>query len=422
MSTVLFRGGSVLNTSEGKLLEGYELLVEGDRIKELSDIPIRSNCAEVIELGGRVLMPGLIDAHVHLYASELNTMAMANVPMTFVVARASQVMKRMLRRGFTTVRDNGGADWGLKQAVDSGVLAGPRLFIAGRVLSQTGGHGDYRSRTGGDERHVCSCANGLDAFARIVDGVPAVLQAARDELRKGADHIKIMISGGVASPHDPLESLQFTDEEIKASVQAAECWGKYVAAHAYTAPAIRRGVQCGIRSIEHANLIDKETAAEVARHGAFVVPTLVTYHSINRFGKELGLSEATLEKNRRVLEAGFQSLELCRKAGINLGFGTDLLGTLEAEQSNEFIIRSEVQSAAEILRSATFVNACLLGKPGELGSVEEGAFADLIVVNGNPLRDLALLNGQGENISMIMKGGQFYKNEGAATGARVGVA
>ncbi len=298
MTQFLFRGGSVLDTAAGMLLEGHEVLVEGDRIKEVSDRPIRAANSIAIELHGRVLMPGLIDAHVHICLSELNLTLMSEMPASYVVARSGPAMRAILNRGFTSVRDNGGADWGIREAVNSGVLDGPRLFIAGRVISQTGGHGDYRSRTVSSAQ-PCSCCSGLGMFAHVVDGVPAVLQAAREELRKGADHIKIMISGGVASPYDPLESLQFTEDEIKAAVQAAESWGKYAAAHAYSAPAIRRGVECGIRSIEHGNLIDQCTAKFVAEKHAFVVPTLVTYDSMARLGATWDLRKRLWRRTRR---------------------------------------------------------------------------------------------------------------------------
>ena len=409
MTQILFRGGSVLDAAAGVLLEGHDVLVEGDRIKEVSDRSIRATNAAVIQLHGRVLMPGLIDAHVHIYLSELNLTLMSGIPVSYVVARSGPAMRAMLDRGFTSVRDNGGADWGIREAVNSGVLDGPRLFIAGRVISQTGGHGDYRSRTVSDSQ-PCNCCSGLDMFAHVVDGVPAVLHAAREELRKGADHIKIMISGGVASPHDPLESLQFTDDEIKAAVQAAESWGKYTVAHAYSAPAIRRGVECGVRSIEHGNLIDECTAKFVAEHHAFVVPTLVTYDSMARRGRELGLPEKTLEKNKKVLEAGLRSLEICKAAGVELGFGTDLLGPLQQDQSREFLIRAEVLSPVEIIRSATVTNARLMGKENELGVIRPAALADLLVVEGNPFKDLNVLQDQGAHILMIMKGGVFYKN------------
>jgi imidazolonepropionase-like amidohydrolase len=404
----LFRGGSVLDAEAGILLEGHEVLVEGDRIKEVSDRPIKAPDASEIQLSGQVLMPGLIDAHVHVCLTELNIGSLKDLPSSYVVACSGRSMRAMLDRGFTTVRDNGGADWGIKEAVNAGLLVGPRLLIAGRVISQTGGHGDFRSRTvSGSED--CSCCSGLDLFAHVVDGAPAVLRAVRDELRKGADHIKIMISGGVASPHDPLESLQFTDEEIQAAVQAADGWGKYTAAHAYTAAAIRRGVQFGVRSIEHGNLIDEPTAKFVADRKAFIVPTLVTYDSMARRGRELGLSDRTLEKNRKVLEAGLRSLEICKAAGVELGFGTDLLGPLQEDQSREFLIRAEALSAVDVIRSATVTNARMVGLENEIGAIRTGAKADLLVIKGNPFRDLNLLQSQGKHISMIMKDGVFHR-------------
>jgi len=408
VTQIIFRGGSVLDAEAGILLEGHEVLVEGDRIKEVSDRQIHSTNATEIKLHGQVLMPGLIDAHVHTCLPELNLRLLADLPASYVVACSSRSMKAMLDRGFTTIRDNGGADWGIKEAVNRGVFPGPRMFIAGRTLSQTGGHGDFRNRTDSDSES-CGCSTGLGMLSQIVDGVPAVLRAVREELRKGADHIKIMISGGVASPHDPLESLQFTEEEIEAAVQAAESWGKYTAAHAYSAAAIRRGVQCGVRSIEHGNLIDESTAKLAAERKAFVVPTLVTYESMARRGRELGLSDQTLEKNRKVLNAGLRSLELCKEAGVELGFGTDLLGPLQEDQSREFLIRAEALSTAEVIRSATVTNARLLGMENELGAIRPGALADLLVINGNPLNDLGVLQNQGQQISMIMKGGVFHK-------------
>lgn len=412
LGKILFRNGAILDSNAGILLDGYEVLVEGDRIKEVSDHPIRTTDAEVVDLKGNVLMPGLIDAHIHIYLSELDLTRLAGIPTSLAVAKAGPILRGMLARGFTSVRDNGGADWGIREAVISGVLEGPRLFIAGRALSQTGGHADFRSRTEDSAGHHCCSALGL--YAHVVDGVPAVLQAAREELRKGADHIKIMISGGVSSPSDPLESLQFTEDEIKAAVVSAGNWGKYVAAHAYAASAIRRGVECGVRSIEHGNLIDEPTTKLVAQKAAFVVPTLVTYDAMARRGRELGLSESTLQKNKKVLDCGLRSLEILRAAGVQVGFGTDLLGALQIEQSREFLLRSEVQSPAEILRSATATNARLLGKQDEIGAIKPGALADMVVVQGNPLENLELLQNQGASMPIIVKGGQFSKRESIA--------
>jgi imidazolonepropionase-like amidohydrolase len=251
----------------------------------------------------------------------------------------------------------------------------------------------------------------VSLVSRIVDGVPEMLRAVRDELRKGADHIKLMVSGGVASPNDPLDSLQFTEDEIRAAVGEAQAWKRYVCAHAYGADAIARAVRCGVRSIEHGNLIDDGTARLMREKGAFIVPTLVTYDAMRRRGGEFALPAVSREKNKIVLDAGLRSLEICRAAGVPIGFGTDLLGALQLEQSREFLIRAEVMSPLEILCSATIVNAELLQCEGKLGIIAPGAFADLLVIDGDPLKDLGLLQAAGAHIRAIMKGGVFHKNQ-----------
>ena len=246
-------------------------------------------------------------------------------------------------------------------------IAGPRMFISGRALTQTGGHGDFRRRTDGSL--PCSCGNALHFTTRIADGIDEVRRATRDELRKGADQIKVMVSGGVVSPNDPLEACQYSSEEIRAIVDEAEAAGTYVLAHAYTAEAVTHAVRAGVRSLEHANLIDAEAARLVAAAGAFVVPTLVTYEALERLGKQLGLTPAMLEKLARVRSFGLDSLEVCKEAGVRLGFGTDLLGETHDEQSREFLIRSEIQPAHEVIASATRINAEILQREDELGVV-----------------------------------------------------
>jgi imidazolonepropionase-like amidohydrolase len=220
-----------------------------------------------------------------------------------------------------------------------------------------------------------------------------------------------MVSGGVASPNDPLDSLQFTEDEIRAAVGEAQAWKRYVCAHAYGADAIARAVRCGVRSIEHGNLIDEATARLMCERGAFIVPTLITYDAMRRRGEEFGLQTVSLEKNKIVLEAGLRSLEICRAAGVPIGFGTDLLGALQVEQSREFLIRAEAMSPLDIIRSATLVNARLLQREGKLGVIAPGAFADLLVIDGDPLKDLQLLQNQGAHLQAIVKGGRFHKNQ-----------
>ena len=408
MSSFLFFGGRLLDPRRGELLDGVEVLIEGERVKEVSDRPIKSAAATRVELAGRTLIPGLIDAHLHVFLNEVNIGALDAVPLTLLAINGSLALKASLMRGFTSVRDTAGGDFGIKAAVEQGLIEAPRLFISGQALSQTGGHGDFRKRT---QRALgCDCCSGLAYTARIADGVPEVIKATRDELRKGADFIKIMVSGGVASQADPLESLQYRMDEIQAAVEEATNWGKYVAAHAYSSQAVMRAVTAGVRTIEHGNLIDEPTAATMARKGAFLVPTLIAYDSMRRRGREYGLSEYSLQKNEVVLAAGLRSVELARNAGVKIGFGTDLLGQLQNDQCREFLIRAELMKPTEIIHSATIVNAEILQRVGELGELVPGSFADLLVVEGDPLADLNLFQDEGRHLSAIMKGGRFYKN------------
>lgn len=408
MAATIFANGALLDGTANERREGHHVLVEGERIKEVSDRPIAYSGAETIDLVGRTLMPGLIDAHVHIIAVDAALARLAEQPLTLLSFRAGRVLEGMLARGFTTVRDAGGADGGLADAVAQGLVRGPRLFPSGQALSQTGGHGDLRPRT----RSVvsCACCEYGAGLARIADGVDECRRAARDELRKGATQIKIMASGGVASPYDPIWNLQYSDEEMRAIVEEARGWRTYVLAHAYTPEAIGRAIDNGVRSIEHANLIDAPTAARVAEAGGFVVPTLVTYDSLHRFGRDLGFAEASLAKLAEVREAGLRSLELLQQAGVKIGYGTDLLGPMHRYQSREFVIRAEAMAPFDIIRSATIVNAELLNQAGELGIVAPGARADLIVVDGDPLADISLLDGQGEHLSVIMKDGMLHKH------------
>lgn len=408
MATINFANAALLDGTSRERREGCHVLVEGERIKEVSDRPIVSAGAETIDLAGRTLMPGLIDAHVHVIAVDAALARLAEQPITLTSLQAGRVMEGMLARGFTTVRDAGGGDGGLAEAVAQGLIRGPRLFPSGQALSQTGGHGDLRPRT----RSVvsCACCESGAGLARIADGVDECRRAARDELRKGATQIKIMASGGVASPYDPIWNLQYSDEEMRAIVEEARAWHTYVLAHAYTPEAIGRAVGNGVRSIEHANLIDAPTAARVAAAGGFVVPTLVTYDALHRFGRELGLAEASLAKLADVREAGLRSLDILRQAGVKIGYGTDLLGPMHRYQSREFVLRAAAMPPFEVIRSATATNAELLNRAGELGVVAAGARADLIAVDGDPLADIALLDGQGEHLSVIMKDGVLYKH------------
>jgi imidazolonepropionase-like amidohydrolase len=403
LAQILFENAALLDLERGERRPGTNVLVADDRIVEVSDGSLRAPRARRIDVGGRTLMPGLIDAHVHAVLTSMDLAALEHKPVTLVAQEARLVLEGMLARGFTTVRDAGGADWGLAQAVERGLIRGPRLFFCGRVLSQTGGHGDFTRRS--DHPQLCACGIHTTGFSHVADGVDAVRKAAREELRRGAHQVKIMASGGVASPTDPIWNLQYSEDEMRTIVEEARGWRTYAMAHAYTAEAIARAIRSGVRTIEHGNLIDAATARLMAERGAFLVPTLVTYFKIDELGRALGFPAVSQRKVKEVLDAGLASLEIARDAGVPMGFGTDLLGETHVHQNQEFAIRARVLPPLEVLRSATLVNAEILGRTGELGTVRPGALADLLVVDGDPLADVSLLAEPEKHLALVMKGG-----------------
>jgi imidazolonepropionase-like amidohydrolase len=408
MAVYHFKNFEMLDPEAGELRGGHELVVEGDTIKEVSDKPIKLAKTDVVDCGGRTLMPGLIDSHVHVVLSEVVIRNLESMPLTLMTARAARLMRGMLDRGFTSVRDTGGADWGLKEATDKWLLPGPRLFIAGRAIGPTGGHSDGRRRT--DLGARCQCCNALTFSMGIADGVSEVRRAVREEMRQGCDQVKIMMSGGVASPYDPLDSLQFSVGEVEAAVEEAHAFGRYVCAHAYTPEAITRAAHAGVRTIEHGNLIDEASAKLMADKGMFLIANLVTYFEMKKRAAEYGMNSDMLAKNDLVIEGALKSLEICKRHGIPVAYGTDLLGQLQVAQSDEFTLRAQVLSAAEVIRSATTIGAQVVRMEGKLGCLKPGAFADLLVVDGNPFLNLKLFQEQGQHLSVIMKGGRFHKN------------
>jgi imidazolonepropionase-like amidohydrolase len=410
MTDILFRNFAMLEPRDGALQSGYQLLVRGQHIAELRPGAIDDAGARVVDLGGRTLMPGLIDCHVHIMVPAMGgrISAYPNVLPSFQAAVAGDVLRGILMRGFTTVRDAAGADAGHREAVEQGLFTGPRLFVCGRAISQTGGHGDARSRA--DLSSPCACVHLVGGLCRIADGVTEVRQAVRDEIRLGADQIKVMAGGGVASAADPIDQLQYSDDELAAAVDEAGRSQTYVLVHAYTADAIKRSILAGVRSIEHGNMIDEEAAAMMVRAGAFLVPTLITYRAHQRLGDAIPRAPGEMEKIRSVLEAGVRSLEIAAHAGVKMAFGTDCFRTRTEFQTEEFLVRAEVLKAADIIRSATTVAAEVLRMEGRLGTLAPGALADLIAVDGDPLGDLGLFQDEGAHIPMIMKDGQFYKN------------
>ena len=400
---LLLQNASVLDADRGTLVPDQAVLVEGDRIADVGP-SLTADAARVVDVRGRVLMPGLIDSHVHVIAASADLGQVADWSPMYVAAHAGAILKGMLARGFTTVRDVGGGDYGLAQALDEGLLEGPRLIFGGRALSQTGGHADSRARA------VTRVEAGYpySSLGRVVDGVDEMRRAVREEIKRGAHHIKLMLSGGVASPTDRVDRTQFSEDEIRAAVGEAEAANIYVCGHAYTARAVERGLRCGVRSIEHGNLMSERSAALFVEHAAFYVPTLVTYSTLAEHGREHGLSETSHRKVFDVLEQGLHALEMAHRAGASIAYGTDLLGPMHGWQSREFRIRAEVQPAADVIRSATRVGSRLLRLDGRIGVVAPGAWADLLVVDGNPLEDIGVLAEPEQHLRLVMKGGRVY--------------
>ena len=415
MAEMLFHNLRLLDPEAGRCKPGLMVHVRDDRFAAVAPhVDVAPDVAR-IDLGGRVLMPGLIDCHVHIMSIKTkwaNNTLMHMLP-SFANAASATKCRDLLMRGFTTVRDTAGADMGHREAVAAGLVTGPRLFVSGRAISQTGGHGDMRNRV--DHPLTCSCHHLLGGttggIARIADGVPEVRRAVRDEIRLGVDQIKTFTSGGVGSPADPIHFQQYSMEELRAMVEEAEHGDTYVMAHAYTAKAIHRAVSAGIRTIEHGNFLDTPTADLMAERSAILVPTLVAYEATMRHGAAQGYPEENLKKNELVLAVGGKSLEIAQAAGVTIAFGTDLIGELDVYQCEEFLIRARVQSNADIIRSATLVGAAVVRRAGEIGVIATGAYADALVLDRDPLEDIGVLASGGADLRMIMKEGRLYKNE-----------
>lgn len=407
MQKIVITNAAILDVASGSFLNRHSVTVDEGVIESVrADVPPPESDALLIDAEGLTLMPGLCDAHVHVTAWTADISRLLRSPPYYTAARSKPILYDMLMRGFTTVRDVAGADYGLALAVDEGFLVGPRILYGGAGLSQTGGHGDMRSP--GEQMPEWFGVHSL--FTRLCDGVTDIRRACREEIRRGAHHIKLMLSGGVASPTDRIGNLQFSLEELGAAVEEAENAGLYVVAHTYTAEAVNRAIQGGVRSLEHCNLIDESSVDLFLEHDAFMVPTLVTYEALATEGIEAGLPAGVLDKVHEVLESGIHALKLAHDAGVNLAYGTDLLGDMHKHQLKEFEIRSRVQDPIDVVRAATIHAARLFREEGETAVINEGARADLLLVDGNPLEDLALFQEPDVNLKLIMKGGRIYKN------------
>ncbi len=388
------------------------VVVDGATITSVGSAPPPAG-AQVIDGGGRTLMPGLIDAHIHAYANGIDAVKVMASPITMLAHWAAGMLRNMLNRGFTSVRDTGGADYGLYLAIERGYLKdAPRLFYCEKALSQTGGHGDFRHHHQANpaDEHCVLCGCGvLNHLAYVVDGVDKVRHAVRENVRRGSSFIKLMGSGGVASPSDPLDRAQFSDEEILAIVDEVKRAGIYCTAHVHPDHALKRAIRLGVHCIEHGTLIEADTARMAADKGTYIVPTMAIIAALASEGKGMGFPKESLAKLDMVKDQAVARLQHMKDAGVKVGFGTDLLGDLERFECTEFSLRSAVFSPVEILRQATSMNGEIVGMKGRLGVIKPDAIADILLVDGNPVADLTLLEQNGAKLPVIMKAGQFHK-------------
>jgi imidazolonepropionase-like amidohydrolase len=408
MSLTVFTNAFLLDCTGADPVEGAAVVVEDDRIKAVvpggavGPLPGR---VTTLDCKGATLMPGLTDAHVHICAVEGNiTDQHRYLPPSLLAAKALRRAEECLLQGFTTVRDAGGADYGFREAINEGLYPGPRLLVSGNYISQTGGHGDKRRRAEWVEPIRCC----IGMIGSIADGEAEVRRAVREQLRRDVDQIKIMASGGAMSPSDELDTTQYTGAEMRAAVEEAQAVGTYVLSHAYSDTAVRNAIAAGVRSIEHGNLIREPAAKAIKEADAFLVPTMVTYEAIYREGKRYGIGDHQIQKINMAREQSVQGLTYAYRAGCQIGSGSDLLGDMMVQRAVEFELKAQVMTPMEVLLSATRVNAELFRMADRIGTVEAGKYADLIVVEGNPLRSLSVFQ-MPDRLRVIMKGGRLYK-------------
>lgn len=410
MKTTIFKDAFLVDGTGREPVLSCSVVVEGNLIKEILEerlrfIPLN---AEVVECQGRTLMPGLIDAHIHigLVDADLSEQDRMNYS-SLIAIKAVKILKETLDQGITTARDAGGADAGYRVAVEKGLIPGPRLKVCGRALSQTGGHGDYRLPT--DESPVFNKSSGFNAL--ICDGVEEVRKAAREELRRGADMLKILASGGCATPSDRVDGTsQYSLDEMKTAVFEAESANTYVLAHCYSNRSIRLALKAGVQSIEHGNFMNRETAKMLRDAGAYYVPTLTTYEILGTRGTEFGIPDFFQNKINCVREASLDALANAQKEGVIIGSGTDVIGPGQLYKTMELELKAKVMGPMGAIVSATKTNAQILKMEDKIGTVEEGKFADLILINGNPLEDISIFQKYEEKLMLIMLNGEIYKN------------
>ncbi|KAJ7151363.1 hypothetical protein C8R43DRAFT_1004928 [Mycena crocata] len=404
----------VVQPSTGSILDGKQTIT----IKKGVIVCVEPSAQEghkddggdikIVDLNGAYVSPGLIDCHVHVTAvpGVKNMGDFTQISEQDINLRTAYVLKEMLLRGFTTVRDTGGASKRIALAIEEGLIQGPRLIQCGKALSQTGGHGDVGPGLSGGSTTGC-CGGHSSGLGRVADGVPQVLKATREELKAGADFIKIMVGGGVASETDAIETVQYTAEEIRAITTTCKQMGnKMTTAHAYTVDAIRHAIDNGVTGIEHGNLIDSATAKLMASKGIYLTPTLSCYGIMVRPPFEDFLPPDGKIKNAQVMEKGLEALRIAHEAGVTICYGSDLLTSLHALQTEEFAVRASVLPSKVILKHATTNAAQMPGKSSLIGTISAGAYADLLILDANPLEDVTVLDRPEDHLLAVMKQGR----------------
>jgi imidazolonepropionase-like amidohydrolase len=404
MASLVLRGGGLIDgTGAGRIREAV-VVVEGDHIAQVGGRP---PAGPELDVAGLTVLPGLIDAHAHVTLVDLSDLSGRRTPVAVTAARIFHVCDVALDAGFTTVRDAGGADGGLATATATGLVRGPRILPSGPILCQSGGHGDLRDPF--DHHGRDDGLPGLVQASMRIDGADSARIAAREVFRRGATQLKVAVSGGVVTTTDRIEDTQLTIEELSAVVAEAQARGTYVLAHAHNVGGIRNGLVAGVRSFEHASLLDDETAQEIAAAGAYVVPTLAVLHLMEQERREWGLPEAVLPRLAGLEEAMGRSVKLAAAAGVPLGSGSDLLGPEQRHRGMELTLKSRLIGPMEALISATRTNAELLGREDDLGTVTEDKLADLVVLDGDPLQDPELFD-QPERVVLVVQGGKVVKD------------
>lgn len=410
MSNFLFRNAQVVFDGHAERQPSFNILVRDDRIAAVTRDPIEPADATVIDVGGRTLMPGLIDAHAHITGLSLSPKNLA-APAADLAFAAATYLRNSLMAGFTTIREAGGADYTIAHLLKNGALIGPRMFYSGKALTQTGGGADFRTPV--ELTDPCGHVSPFSVMSVIVDGVDKVREAAREELRKGAAQLKVFVSGGVVFPAEGHPTrYEFSEAELVAAVEEAAARSTYVMAHVYTDEGVRRCLKAGVRSIEHANFASEEAVAMIASCGAFLDMTFISLVQRIESAHENHLSDEIVDNIKKTVARGRQVYEWARKHGAPIAFGTDLWGhEAQKSQLREFEIRAAFDTPSNVIRSATAINAELLMQKGQLGTIAPGAYADILVVDGDPLADLGVMLQPEKNLKLIMKGGAIFKNE-----------